>query len=218
MTDRATAPARGQRLPRSERRAQLLEAAQAVFVESGYHAAAMEDIADHAGVSKPVLYQHFPGKLELYLALLDRHCDTLEQLVRSALASTDDVKDRVYATTAAYFDFVSREGAAFRLVFESDLTNEPAVRHRLDAVEAACAEAIADQITRDTDLPEEYAALLGVALAGMAQVSARAWLAAAGGLSREAAARAAGHLAWRGIGAYPTRATAADAAGVGGRD
>ena len=53
---------RGQRMPRSERRAQLLEAAQAVFVERGYHAAAMDDIAEHAGVSKPVLYQHLDRK------------------------------------------------------------------------------------------------------------------------------------------------------------
>ncbi len=219
MTDRATespGAVRGQRLPRSQRRAQLLEAAQAVFVENGYHAAAMEDIADRARVSKPVLYQHFPGKLELYLALLDTHCDTLEQLVRTALASTEGDKERVYATTAAYFDFVSRDGAAFRLVFESDLTNEPAVRHRLDSVEAACAEAIAERITRDTELPEEHAALLGVALAGMAQVTARAWLAQEGTLSREEAARAAGHLAWRGIGSFPTRAAAAASRGVSG--
>jgi AcrR family transcriptional regulator len=66
---RSDARNRGLRLPRSARRAQLLEAAQEVFVQCGYHAAAMDDIADRAGVSKPVLYQHFPGKLELYLAL-----------------------------------------------------------------------------------------------------------------------------------------------------
>lgn len=60
--DSRTDAARGQRLPRSARRAQLLEAAQAAFVESGYHAAAMDDIAERAGVSKPVLYQHFPGR------------------------------------------------------------------------------------------------------------------------------------------------------------
>ena len=62
---------RGGRLPRRERRAQLLSSALEVFVAQGYHAAAMDDIAERAGVSKPVLYQHFPGKLELYLALLD---------------------------------------------------------------------------------------------------------------------------------------------------
>ncbi|MDQ1699322.1 MAG: hypothetical protein QOG34_1185, partial [Frankiaceae bacterium] len=64
--------ARTQRLPRSARRKLLLEAAQVVFVANGYHAAAMDEIAERAGVSKPVLYQHFPGKLDLYLALLDQ--------------------------------------------------------------------------------------------------------------------------------------------------
>src|SRR5919108_5984482 len=65
---------RSNRLPRHERRRQLLDAALEVFVAQGYHAAAMDEIAERAGVSKPVLYQHFPGKLELYLALLDTQC------------------------------------------------------------------------------------------------------------------------------------------------
>src|SRR6187397_1360566 len=122
MTSTHTTP-RGQRMPRSERRAQLLDAAQAVFVQSGYHSAAMDEIADRAGVSKPVLYQHFPGKLDLYLALIDHHRGLLEQAVRDALASTTDNKQRVIACIDAYFEFVSRQGAPFRLIFESDLTN-----------------------------------------------------------------------------------------------
>src|SRR5512132_3040698 len=97
---------RGGRLPRSARRKQLLAAAREVFVANGYHAAAMDDIADRAGVSKPVLYQHFPGKLELYLALLDQHAEELIRRVREALASTSDNKQRVAASIAAYFDFV----------------------------------------------------------------------------------------------------------------
>ncbi len=195
---------RGQRMPRSERRAQLLDAAQAVFVERGYHAAAMDDIAEHAGVSKPVLYQHFPGKLELYLALLDQHCDTLERLVREALARpTEDNKDRVAATISAYYDFVSREGAAFRMVFESDLTSVPQVRARLDGVELSCAEAIADVIAEDSGIPDEQAMLLGVGLAGMAQITARHWLAAESDLERDAASALVSALAWRGIGSLP---------------
>ena len=76
------------RMPRRERRAQLLESALEVFVAQGYHAAAMDDIAERAGVSKPVLYQHFPGKLDLYLALLDASCDQIIDNCRVALAST----------------------------------------------------------------------------------------------------------------------------------
>src|SRR5882757_4491879 len=86
---------RGTRLPRRARRNQLLGAAQEVFVAQGYHAAAMDDIAECAGVSKPVLYQHFPGKLDLYLALLDVSCDRIIDNCRAALASTPDNKTRV---------------------------------------------------------------------------------------------------------------------------
>lgn len=197
-------PTRGQRMPRSERRAQLLDAAQSVFVARGYHAAAMDEIADRAGVSKPVLYQHFPGKLELYLALLDEHCDTLERHVREALARpAADNKDLVMATIGAYYDFVGREGAAFRMVFESDLTSVPQVRSRLDSVEFACAEAIADVISADTGLDDESAMLLGVALAGMAQITARHWVGQEGGMDQEAAAQLIGALAWRGVGSFP---------------
>src|ERR1700689_1617081 len=73
---------RGNRLPRDERRGQLLVVASDVFVDHGYHAAGMDEIADRAGVSKPVLYQHFPGKLDLYLALLDQSVDELVGRVR----------------------------------------------------------------------------------------------------------------------------------------
>ncbi len=201
--DPRTDPARGQRLPRSARRAQLLQAAQAAFVENGYHAAAMDDIAERAGVSKPVLYQHFPGKLDLYLALLDTHSEGLEELIRTALATTTDNKERVYATIAAYFEFVARKGAAFRLIFESDLTNEAAVRDRLDAVGLVCADAVADVIAEDTNLPGAEASLIGMALTGMAQVAARHWLAQGAAIPQEEAARVVGTLAWRGLGSFP---------------
>src|SRR3989440_12724998 len=84
------------RIPRSGRRKQLLAAARKVFVAQGYHAAAMDDIAERAGVSKPVLYQHFPGKLDLYLALLDTHAEALVQRVRHAMDSTTDNTVRVH--------------------------------------------------------------------------------------------------------------------------
>src|SRR5229473_840556 len=130
---------RSNRLPRHERRRQLLDAALEVFVSQGYHAAAMDEIAERAGVSKPVLYQHFPGKLELYLALLDESVDTLVETVRDALRSNPDPKQRVAATFGAYFEYVGGQGQAYRLIFESDLSNEPAVRDRLDLVQRQCA-------------------------------------------------------------------------------
>ncbi len=194
---------RGGRLPRRERRAQLLDSALGVFVAQGYHAAAMDDIADRAGVSKPVLYQHFPGKLDLYLALLEASCDAIIGGCREALASTQDNKQRVAAAIDAFYTYVAHDAGAFRLVFESDLTNEPAVREQVDRVTAECAEAIAAVIRDDTGLPGEAARLLAVSLVGMAQVSARFWLTEAGGLQQQEAAALVAGLAWRGIRGYP---------------
>ncbi|MFC7219833.1 TetR/AcrR family transcriptional regulator [Streptomyces polyrhachis] len=199
----AEARPRSARLPRRARRNQLLGAAQEVFVAQGYHAAAMDDIADRAGVSKPVLYQHFPGKLELYLALLDHHCEALIQSVRAALASTSDNKQRVATVVDAYFAYVENEGGAFRLVFESDLTNEPAVRERVDKVGLACAEAVRDVIAEDTDLPAGHSMLLAVGLCGMAQVTARYWLGSGQPIPRDAASKLMASLAWRGIAGFP---------------
>src|ERR1700739_2393187 len=144
LTVSQQAKAGSTRLPRHARRLQLLGAARDVFVAQGYHAAAMDEIAERAGVSKPVLYQHFPGKLELYLALLDESVAALTATVRTALESTTDNKQRVTATFTAFFDFVGSTGQAFRLVFESDLRNEPAVRARLDESSRDCAEMISE--------------------------------------------------------------------------
>ena len=194
---------RGARLPRRERRAQLLASALEVFVAQGYHAAAMDEIAERAGVSKPVLYQHFPGKLDLYLALLDSSCDTIIDNCRQALASTHDNKQRVAATIDAFYDYVASESGAFRLVFESDLTNEPAVRAQLERVTHECADMIAHVIHDDTGLPDDASRLLAVSLVGMAQVSSRFWLADGAEVPRDEAVALVTGLAWRGIRGYP---------------
>lgn len=199
VTTTPDARPRGTRLPRSARRKQLLGAAQEVFVAQGYHAAAMDEIAERAGVSKPVLYQHFPGKMELYLALLEQHTEALVNTVRDALTSTDDNKQRVAATFKAFFDFVTGEGEAFRLLFESDLRNVPAVRARLEETLNGCANAISTVIQQDTDIPSEDAHLLGMGLVGMAETSARFWLGHRGEITQATAQDMMARLAWRGI-------------------
>jgi hypothetical protein len=92
------------------------------------------------------------------------------------------------------------------MVFESDLTSEPQVRYRLDAVTDTCAEAIAEAIVEDTagGLDDDQALLMAVALAGLSQVSARHWLAQGATLPKEVAARLVGQLAWRGVTGFPT--------------
>jgi AcrR family transcriptional regulator len=191
------------RMPRDERRAQLLSAALEVFTAAGYHSAAMDEIAERAGVSKPVLYQHFPSKLELYLAVLDTHIDSLVFAIQRAIQSTPDNSERVQATIGAYFDFIEAEGEAFRLLFESDMSVEPAVRERLNRMTYDCAAAVSAVISLDTGLPQEAAMLLGVGLIGSAQVTARHWLERDSKLSRQQAQSLVTNIIWRGISGFP---------------
>jgi AcrR family transcriptional regulator len=203
VTATSATRARGTRLPRLARRRQLLDAATEVFVARGYHAAAMDEIAERAGVSKPVLYQHFPGKQELYLALLDESVERLTEAVAEAIRSTADNRQRVNATFAAYFGYVAEHSGTFKLVFESDFTSEPAVRARLDAADRACAELISEVIKEDAGLADDESYLLSIGLLGMAQVSARYWLSTLGSIPREAAEQLVARLAWRGISGWP---------------
>jgi AcrR family transcriptional regulator len=190
------------RMPREQRRAQLLDAASQVFTRKGYHAAAMDDIAEAAGVSKPVLYQHFNSKLDLYLALLDQACDRLVDLVSEALATTDDNAERVVATMTAFYDMVSSERAEFRLIFESDLTGESAVEERIWQVNNDIADRIAAVIADDTGLGWDQSKLLAISLVGIGHVSAR-YLVTAGPVPVAEARQLVSNLAWRGISGFP---------------
>jgi AcrR family transcriptional regulator len=174
-----------------------------VFVAQGFHAAAMDDIAERAGVSKPVLYQHFPGKRELYLALLEEHVSELGLRVREAMARTDDNRARVNAAVGAYFTFIDAEGEAFRLVFESDLRNDADVRAIVDRGTEVCVEAIAEVIAADTGADPERALLLASGLTGLAETSARWWLPRKGTVSRDEAVALMSALTWRGISGFP---------------
>jgi AcrR family transcriptional regulator len=191
------------RLPRDERRALLLSAALEVFTVSGFHAASMDDIADRAEVSKPVLYQHFPSKLDLYLAVLDLHIDSLVFALQKAIASTKDNKNRVKATVDAYFGFIDSEGGAFRLLFESDMNVEPQVRQRLNRMTYDCAAAVSAVISLDTGLPKEESMMLAIGLIGCAQITARHWLEKDGKIDRDKASAMVTNLMWRGISGFP---------------
>ncbi len=191
------------RLSRSARRSQLLAAARTVFVSQGFHAAAMDDIAESAGVSKPVLYQHFPSKLALYRALLESTTEQMVRLVRDAIASSNDNDARVHRAVQAYFAFVADEGQAFRLIFESDLRDEPDVVAAVERATESCIAAITDTITADTGVDAASARLLAAGLVGLSQVGARYWLAQSDAIEKDRAVALLSALAWRGISHFP---------------
>ena len=203
------------KISRDERRALILESARNSFVTRGYHATSMEDIAESAGISKPVVYQHFDSKLDLYLAVLDTTIDELLTATDIALRSTSDNKLRVQQTMRAYFAFVDSTDGIYRLLFESDVIGNEDVRTRVDRAHAEVARRIAAVIAEDTDLGESETLLLGSALQGLAQVAATRWIRGhAGDMDRDEAADLVAALAWRGIRGFPLshpRAESSDA-------
>jgi len=203
MAEAAPPTHRGTRLTRDARRAQLLVAARDVFAAHGYHAAAMDDIAERAGVSKPVLYQHFPGKLELYRALLTTYADELVDRVEKAIGATSDNQERVHAAVAAYFDFVAGEGQAYRLVFESDLRSEPEAAAVVDRALTRCIDTVAAAVTTDAGLDTPQARMLAVGLVGLSQVAAQYWLDSDRAVPRDEAVTLMSGFAWRGLAGFP---------------
>lgn len=191
------------RMSRVARRAQLLRLARQVFVSQGFHATSMDDIADSAGVSKPVLYQHFSSKLALYQALLDESAAEMVRRVEQAIAASDDNAIRVEKAVAAYFAFVADEGQAFKLIFESDLRGQPEIAAIVDHATESCIRAISDTITADTGADEASARLLAAGLVGLSQVSARYWLGQSEPISQARAVSLLSSLAWRGIAHFP---------------
>ncbi len=174
-----------------------------MFEARGYHTASMDDIANAAAVSKPVLYQHFDSKLELYLALLDGACQQLVDVLGRALASTEDNAERVVATMNAFYELISAQRAGFRLIFESDVVGETAVQERIWQVNNRLADQIAQMIAADTGLGWEQAKLLGISLVGIGTVSARYWVTAGQPVDSAEASELVGNLAWRGISGFP---------------
>jgi AcrR family transcriptional regulator len=159
------------RLPASERRTQLLEVATDVFSARGFHATSMEDIAVAAGVTKPVLYQHFPSKRALYRELLD---DVDEQLVTrlvDATAQATSGRERVQLGFAAYFRFVAEHRSAFRLLFGASVRNDA----EFALVAQRTIDRLAELITELIEIegPTEQRRALAHALVGMCEATSR---------------------------------------------
>lgn len=190
-------------MARDARRAQVLAVAQELFAREGFHHVSMDDIADKAEVSKPVLYRHFPSKLDLYLAVVDHRGESLVAAVDDALAlvaadGTQTGRGVVRAIVRAYVEFVEDAGDSFSLLFESDVTRDTDVRKRVDKASADAAGAICRGLHELAGLPNEQAELLSAALVGMARVAATARY-RTGAVPVDDAVELVTQLAWRGV-------------------
>ncbi|MCC2312809.1 TetR/AcrR family transcriptional regulator [Cellulomonas xiejunii] len=209
MTDAqdATGPrARGLRMARAERRSQLLAVALDLFSTEGFHHVSMDDIADRAEVSKPVLYRHFPSKLDLYLAVVDEQGEALLSAVERAVAPIEagpigrgEGRAVVAAVVHAYLAFVQVAGESSTLLFESDVTHDAQVRVRVEHAAAEATRRIADVLAAVTGRDRADADVLASALVATAQGAATYWLRRGDGQGVERVVELVTDLQWRGL-------------------
>ena len=191
------------RLSAPQRRSQLLDVAGRLFAEQGFHGLSMEQLADAAGVSKPVLYQHFPSKRELYLALVNDAVEELNAHVRNALEGTTDNQARVTGAISAYFDFVGDQ--RFALLFGTAELNDSDVRASVEEGLARIGGVIGRLIADDAGLSPESANFLAAGVRGLAAEGARWWLEHRD-VGKDEAVRLLSRLVWRGLGAFTPEA------------
>lgn len=190
-----------QRMPREQRREQLIDVATAMFADSGYHTTSMDDVAEAAGVSKPVLYQHFTSKKDLYLASIDAAAASFDSSIRRALQATEDNEERVYSTFDAFFTFVSESRSAFIVLFCADSYEPEAVR-RADAVRHRVASQIAELITRYTYATLDEALLLAQGVVGIAEKAA-GQVVESESMEPDPSARLMAFMTYRGLASMP---------------
>jgi AcrR family transcriptional regulator len=154
------------RLPADQRRQQLLEVARHRFAQQGFHATSMDEIAEAAGVTKPVLYQHFPSKRALYVELLEETGRQLLSLLAEATGRAGSGRERVELGFRAYFRFVS-DRSAFRLLFGTSIRSDLDFARIVEEIVGAVAETISTLI--DINATAEQRQVLANALVGMAE-------------------------------------------------
>ncbi len=176
----------------------MLDVALGVFADRGFHATSMNDIAEAAGVTKPVLYQHFRSKRELYLELLEDVGGQLRDRLAKATAEATTPREQVQAGFGAYFRFVAEQADAFRLLFGSGARRDLEFADAVHAVEVSIADSIATLI-EVPGLDPERRHLLAHGIVGIAEATSRHWIVDGAAGDPDTLAAQVADLAWAGL-------------------
>lgn len=185
------------RLSATARREQLLEVALEVFAGRGFHGTSMNDVADAAGVTKPVLYQHFDSKRALFLDLLDDVGNQLITAISKAASEAPDGKAQTYAGIRAYFRWVHDDRDQFMLLFGSGARRDEEFAEAVRRVEDASAEAIAPLIAADID--PDHQRTIAHGLVGLVEGVSRRLVATEAPFDPDVVGRQIADLVWAGL-------------------
>jgi AcrR family transcriptional regulator len=189
------------------RRPEVLDAALELFLERGYDGTSMQAVADQAGVTKPVVYACFPGKDELFRALLGREEERILAEIQGAFENTDlsDPETTLIEGFTGFLRAVGDYPEVYRLIFLGEGGGNAAVAHRIQRGRE-------EQVRRLTELAkgwlesngngkrsnteiERTARLLGNSIAGLAESGARLLLSGEDDWTPESLGRELGRLA-----------------------
>ncbi len=190
------------RLPAPERRRQLLDVAIEVFGERGFHNTSMNDVATAAGITKPVLYQHFESKRDLYAALLESVGQELIDRITDAVANATRPKEMVDLGFQAWFRFVAEEPAGYALLYSGESRQDPEFSQQAARVEQELTTTIVGLIDRP-DLDGEHRRILAHGIMGISEAVTRTWLSSGAITDHDELARTTAALAWFGLSGAP---------------
>lgn len=181
----ANGPANGatrRRLSRGERHGLILEHATDVFGTRGYHNVSMDDIAEQAGISKALVYQHFESKDELYLAVMRSFQQNLSETVLPAWAQDLPPQDRFWRGFVAFFKFIEQNKQAWGVLYRDSVEIDNDMVKGIHALNAEFAEHIAEVFLAELEgrdvnpVLRQYALVAGHAVVGSCHALADYWL------------------------------------------
>ncbi|MBD8506175.1 TetR/AcrR family transcriptional regulator [Hoyosella sp. G463] len=160
----------------SQRRDQLIEVGRSLFAERGYEATSIEEIAQRALVSKPVVYEHFGGKEGLYAVVVDREMADLLQRITSSL-SAHRSRERVEQVTLAFLTYIEECTDGFRILVRDSPADARSGTYSslLNDATTQVEHLLASDFSR-RGMETEFAGLYAQALVGMVSVTAQWWL------------------------------------------
>jgi AcrR family transcriptional regulator len=169
------------RLARADRMEQTLLAAHGLFAERGYAAVKMDEIAASVGVTKPLLYNYFGNKEQLYITCMERAGDSLTATVAEAVGATTSPGEALGAGVRAFFSFLDSDRAAWAVLFDETLPRGGEVAERVADYRGAIVELVSGSMLAQLPQERRDAArveieALSTALLGAAEALARWWL------------------------------------------
>jgi len=187
------------RMSGQARREQLLDVGRALFAEKGYQGASIEEVAHRAGVSKPVVYEHFGGKEGLYAVVVDREMRCLFELITSALSAAGHPRELLEQAALALLGYIQDSSDGFRiLVRDSPVATEGGTFSSLLGEIARRVEHILGREFAARGYDTAPAALFSQSLVGMVALTGQWWLEVRSPGKDEVAAHLV-NLAWNGL-------------------